>query len=182
MFATYAQIVAGDTDDVRDVYRYDAQTDTLVRVSTGEGGFDPNGNCGLLGARIAPGNHGRGQSGGAPVNSQYEMGNRAVSEDGSRILFTSTEPLSPAASNGLTNAYEWHEGSVSLVNSGSGMEPVEDVVIAPAGNDVFCMRSQGWSNRTLTVHRICMTRAWAVAFLSCLRGASRALVIRVRVR
>ncbi len=43
------------------------------------------------------------------VRFQYEMDNRAVSEDGSRIVFTTAEPLSPAASNGLVNVYEWHE-------------------------------------------------------------------------
>ena len=32
------------------------------------------------------------------------MGNRAVSEDGSRIVFSSAEPLSPAATNGQVNA------------------------------------------------------------------------------
>ena len=37
------------------------------------------------------------------------MDTRAISEDGSRIVFTTAEPLSPAPSNGLTNVYEWHE-------------------------------------------------------------------------
>jgi hypothetical protein len=77
------------------------------------------------------------------------MNTRAISEDGSRIVFTSAEPLSPAASNGLVNAYEWHEntggegGGVTLVNSGSGEEEVDDVIISPNGLSVFFDTSEG---------------------------------------
>jgi hypothetical protein len=137
VFATYAQLDGSDTNAAKDVYRYDSETGTLERVSTGEGGYDANGNGGLLGAKILAGHHGQGDGIG-PLASQYELKSRAVSEDGSRIVFSSAEPLSPAASNGLANAYEWHEGSgVSLVSSGSGEEPVEDVVVSPDGLNVF---------------------------------------------
>lgn len=141
VFSTYAQLGADDANAARDVYRYDAQTGALERVSVGEGGYKANGNGGLLGSKILPGNHGVGEE-GAPVRSQYEMNSRAISEDGSRIVFVSPEPLSPLASNGLANVYEWDEaaggsgGSVSLVSSGSGEEPVEDVVISPDGSSV----------------------------------------------
>ena len=79
---------------------------------------------------------------------QYEMNSRAISEDGSRIVFKSAEPLSRAATNGLTNVYEWHEqpggeGRVSLISSGSAEAPVEDVVISPSGDDMFFMTTQG---------------------------------------
>ncbi len=142
MFATYAQLTGDDTNGVSDVYRYDALTGTLERVSLGEGGYDANGNGGGQGSTIMAGHHGVGLE-GAPVRSQYEMDDRALSEDGSRIVFVSADPLSPDAINGLVNAYEWHEGvggvggSVSLVSSGSGVEPVEDVVISDDGLNVF---------------------------------------------
>ena len=79
---------------------------------------------------------------------QYEMNNRAISEDGSRIVFTSAEPLSPDATNGSVNAYEWHAGpggggSVSLVSTGSDPQGVEDVVISPDGSSVFFITAQG---------------------------------------
>ncbi len=144
VFATYAQLTGSDTNMARDVYRYDASTGALDRVSLGENGFDDNGNRTFLneqgealGARIVPGNS-RGD-----LLHHYELGTRAVSEDGSRIVFTSAEPLSPAASNGLENAYEWREGtgesegSVSLISSGGSSEPVEDVTISPNGAGVF---------------------------------------------
>jgi hypothetical protein len=142
VFATYAQLTSDDTNAAQDVYRYDAETGVLERVSAGEDGYQANGNHGLLGSQIRVGNHGAGSEEGA-VHTQYEMNSRTISEDGSRIVFLSAEPLSPLASNGLTNAYEWHEnsdgdgGSVALVNSGSGEEPINDVVISPSGLSVF---------------------------------------------
>jgi hypothetical protein len=145
VFSTSAQLVSGDTDQAQDVYRYDAETGALERVSVGEGGHDANGN-GSYGATIKAGHFGTTTT---TVRDEYEMDNRAVSEDGSRIVFTSAEPLSENAINHLENAYEWHkepgwsEGRVSLVSTGSATEPLSDVTISPAGNDVFFVTSQG---------------------------------------
>jgi hypothetical protein len=149
VFATYAQLTSDDTDAARDVYRYDAETEALGRVSLGEGGYDANGNKDLFdgsGNDLYDASIAAGHWGGRRVQEQYEMDNRAVSEDGSRIIFTTSEPLSPAATNGLANVYEWHqggEGSVSLISGGDSEEPVEDAVISPDGNDVFFLTSQG---------------------------------------
>jgi hypothetical protein len=156
VFSTYAQLVAGDTDNAKDVYRYDAQTGALDRVSVGEAGYDANGNRNdeppyIYGratagdANIAAGEH----VGLATVIGQHTMEHRAVNEDGSRIVFTSAEPLSPDARNGLENAYEWHkepgwsDGRVSLVSTGRDEEAVSDVVISPSGGDLFFQTVQG---------------------------------------
>lgn len=146
VFATYAQLTRDDVNAAKDVYRYDASTGVLVRVSGGEDGYDANGNGGGLGSSILAGNHGN-SSEGIPVRSQFEMNDRAVSEDGSRIVFLSAEPLSPMASNRLVNVYEWHEnssgGEVSLVSAGSGEQPVEDVVISSDGRSIFFDTAEG---------------------------------------
>jgi hypothetical protein len=144
VFATYAQLTDRDTNRASDVYRYDADTGNLERVSFGENGFDDNGNRTVLaasgnplGAEIQFHNH------GGYVQEEYELNNRAVSEDGSRIVFISAEPLSPMASNGLDNVYEWHEGAggsegtVSLISSGGGSERVNGAVISPDGSSIF---------------------------------------------
>jgi hypothetical protein len=149
VFSSYAQLAGGDTNVARDVYRFDSVTGQLDRVSGGEGGFDSDGNRTVyskegevLGAGIAPGHY------GGFLREQYEMNNRAISEDGSRIAFESAEPLSPLASNGLENVYEWQagagdgEGSVSLISSGVSEEPVEHAVISSSGNDLFFATSQ----------------------------------------
>jgi hypothetical protein len=49
--------------------------------------------------------------------------------------------------NGQVNAYEWHEGpdegDVSLISSGSGPDPVPQVVISASGNDIFFTTTDG---------------------------------------
>ncbi|HEY3828046.1 MAG TPA: hypothetical protein VGL57_02510 [Solirubrobacteraceae bacterium] len=143
VFSTYAQLTASDTDRAQDVYWYDAGTGALERVSGGEAGADANGNNDLFNASIA-----QGHRGGGKVRYQHEMDSRAISEDGSRVVFTSSEPLSPAATNGLANVYEWHEqsgggeGNVSLISGGSAEGPVFSAVIAASGNDVFFTTTQ----------------------------------------
>ena len=158
VFTSYGQLVAGDTDSARDVYRYDAQSETLDRVSVGEDGYDANGNNDAFNASLPTLEFGQ-------VLKNYQLGKRAISEDGSRVVFETAEPLSPEATNGLTNAYEWHlqpgwsEGRVGLVSSGSdefsvglslgggtsgnGNPTVGNVAITPSGRDIFFMTTQG---------------------------------------
>ena len=143
VFSTYAQLTSDDTDTTRDVYRYDALTGVLQRVSLGEDGADSDGNNDQFNAGITAGHRVTDS-----VRNQHEMNSRAISEDGSRIVFTSAEPLSSRASNGLVNVYEWHEtpdggGEVSLISGGTAETPVEDVVISPDGNNIFFLTSQG---------------------------------------
>jgi hypothetical protein len=142
VLSTYAQLTSADTNAARDVYRYDAQTGVISLVSGGEAGYEPGESGGVPGAHIAPGTR------GGTVVQQYEMDNRAISEDGSRIVFISARRLSPDVTNGLVNAYEWHagpggSGSVSLVSTGTDPEAVEDVVISASGANVFFVTSQG---------------------------------------
>ena len=149
VFSTYAQLIAhgpqADTDTARDVYRYDAQTGTLDRVSLGVGGYGANGNDGAFDASIV----GAGLRNDARVETEQEMTTRAVSDDGSRVVFTTSEPLSPDASNGLSNVYIWHkgpgwsEGEVSLISSGSAPTNDFNPVITPDGRDVVFNTSQG---------------------------------------
>jgi hypothetical protein len=146
VFASYGQLVNDDTDDAKDIYRFDSATRRVDRVSVGEDGEDANGNAnGSVNDADIP----SVSSGGNTVRSEYEMGTRAVSEDGSQIVFVTAEPLSSMAVNGLENVYEWHRESgsdgamVSLVSSGTSDEPVFSVAMAPAGKDVFFVTSQG---------------------------------------
>jgi hypothetical protein len=145
VFATYARLIASgpqaDTDDAKDVYRYDAATGALSRISLGEAGAGANGNANGSDATIAP-----AQLAALKLSEQSELGSRAASEDGSRLVFTTAQALSPSAINDAANAYEWHEtardeGAVSLISPGAG-EPISQVVISPAGNDVFFRSSQ----------------------------------------
>jgi hypothetical protein len=151
VFSTYGQLITqglqADGDSAKDVYRYDARTGVLDRVSLGEDGHDANGNNGLD-ARIEPVGVDPG-GGGDPVFAQQEMGTRAISEDGSMVVFVSAEPLSIDAVTGHENVYIWHkepgwgEGRVSMISSGSSPTNDKFPVITPSGRDVFFDTSAG---------------------------------------
>jgi hypothetical protein len=145
VFSSYGRLLANDMDNAKDVYRYDAATGMIERVSLGEGGYDANGNGKdsvseptVADATIEPYKGVRDR-----VYEQHEMRTRAVSKDGSRILFETSDRLSAAATNHLVNVYEWHEGNVSLISSGSSLTNDCCAVISSSGRDVVFTTSQG---------------------------------------
>jgi hypothetical protein len=131
-FTGYGQLTADDHDSAKDVYRYDAREGRLERVSIGEAGHDANGNNNAFDAHITAPTFFDGK-----LATDLELRSRAISEDGSKILFTTAEPLSPRAVNGQIDIYEWHEGQVSLISSGTSPEADGYPVITPSGRDIF---------------------------------------------
>jgi hypothetical protein len=107
------------TDGATQVFRYDAQTGELVRVSIGQRGFNDNGNAGVGNAEIVPEIKGGFQAG--PARRDPTM-----SHDGSFVFFVSPIGLTPHALNDVQispgnyaeNVYEWHEGQVYLISDG----------------------------------------------------------------
>jgi hypothetical protein len=118
VFSTASRLLSSDTDEVADVYRYDADTGALLRLST-----DTNG--------------GGGNEPGAFANLPTAEGTTrlhpAITDDGSTVVFETSEALSPADTDGAADAYEWHEGLLSLISSGGG----EALGISSAGRDIF---------------------------------------------
>jgi hypothetical protein len=108
VFATTADLTAGDTSTAAQVFRYDAQANDLIRISTGQDGFDSNGNTDRYPATLAL----MVERGGA-----RELGT-TISEDGAYVVFQSSDALTPTLKGGLNNVYEWHEGTVSLISDG----------------------------------------------------------------
>jgi hypothetical protein len=152
VFSSVARLVGHgtqvDIDAARDVYRYDAETKTLDRVSLGEYGNDANGNAeGFIAAFPTVGIDPGGRV--SPAFAEQELATRAISEDGSIVVFTSVEPLSVDAINGQQNVYVWREGldqsegAVSMISSGSSLTGDGSPVISTSGNDVFFGTSQG---------------------------------------
>jgi hypothetical protein len=152
VFTTMAHITPGDTAVGRQVFEYDAKTGRLARVSTGEDGYANNGNdnVGLLsaereGASISP-----IEFGAFNHLTQTELAadsTRAVSDDGSTVVFESAGALSPRAVNDLqgtpgpVDVYEWHDGRVSLISTGhsltSDSTQETHATITPSGRDIF---------------------------------------------
>jgi hypothetical protein len=110
------------TDGAQQVFRYDALTEQLVRVSVGQAGFNDNGNAGTGDASIVPGYIGVDRLG--PVRPDPTMSN-----DGAYVFFMSPVGLTPLALNDVQvdtnggpiyaqNVYEFHDGHVSLISDG----------------------------------------------------------------
>lgn len=129
VFTTYARLAGKDTDHAQDVYRYDFQTGEVTLVSHGAPGDAAAGN-GELDATIAPL---YGVAGALP--QEADDVNRAISEDGATIVFSTAEALQQSDTNagetpscGLSyepreeptgcDVYVWHEGAVHMLSDG----------------------------------------------------------------
>jgi hypothetical protein len=118
------------TDGAQQVFRYDAQTGGLVRVSIGDDGFNDNGNAGVGDAIILLAVNAFGGAGAWRSDP-------TMSHDGSFVFFQSPVGLTPGALNDVQiapnrknaegrplppayaeNVYEWHEGHVYLISDG----------------------------------------------------------------
>jgi hypothetical protein len=118
--------LAGDTNGpAQAVYRYDFQTGELTWVSHAAHGFTPR-NEGKD-AMVAPLN-------GMLIGAMANIGdwNRAISEDGSHIIFTTKEKLQADDVNNAADLYGWHDGTVSLISDGQNPGGVS-VNTTPAG-------------------------------------------------
>ncbi len=112
VFPSAARLTADDTDDAIDLYRYDAGSGALRRVSTAELGSDGgNGNFPVIQGAIS-----------FFADETVGTGLRAVSADGSVVVFGTREALSPRDINGAEDVYRWRDGVVSLVTDGQGPE------------------------------------------------------------
>jgi hypothetical protein len=118
------------------VFEYNAQTETLVRISRGDNGYNMDGNTDVYPATI-------------PVqkriysSSEEDFKQLAVSEDGSRVFFSSFDALTARALGGFNNVYEYHNGLVSLISDGHDVVNVEEhsatelIGADESGRDVF---------------------------------------------
>ena len=119
MFSTTTPLVStgpgADTDGRADIYRYDAETQTMQRISTsvtGSGGNDP----------------------GFDVDAIQTT----MSADGSMIGFQTAEALSPKDTDGVSDVYLWHDGRVSLISNGGGQSPRIDA----SGENLYFVTDQ----------------------------------------
>jgi hypothetical protein len=137
VFSSAARL-AGDTNTGLAVYRYDFQTGELTWVSHAAPGFTPL-NEGKN-AFVAP-------LPGTAVGSELDSDdwNRAISENGEYIIFTTSEKLQADDVNGAPNVYLWHNGTVSMISDGHDPEGVEregpggnvDTAMSASGSDIF---------------------------------------------
>jgi hypothetical protein len=103
VFTSAADLTPDDTSTVSQVFLYEAQHEALIRVSKGQDGFNDDGNTTTDPAGIATG-HGR----------------RTISEDGSTVVFESSDALTAEVhGEPENNVYLWRGGNVSLISDGT---------------------------------------------------------------
>jgi YD repeat-containing protein len=138
VFTTYAQLTPDDQNQAADVYRYDARTGSLLRVSVGHDGEDQNGNGGGQDA-IALGNA------FGYVGHSLAGHNHILSADGATVLFLTARPLQASAENGLVYGYEWHQGQVTLIAGGIANSNFNEreLSLSPSGKDILFVTRQG---------------------------------------
>ena len=114
VFSTSA-LVADGSSIGPGLYAYDVGSDSLTPISAGGSLIE------AAGAGYAP----------------DCMRRRSISGDGRRIFFDTAEPLVPSDANGQRDVYEWRDGDLSLLSSGTGDRPSVLLGIARDGDDVF---------------------------------------------
>jgi hypothetical protein len=121
--------VTGSPDE--ELYLYNATSARLTCVSCNPNGARP------VGASNIPA--------GAPFElrlggAMYQP--RALSNDGSRVFFNSSNALVSQDTNGTQDVYAYENGHVSLLSGGTDPEGAEFVDASSSGNDVFFLTRQ----------------------------------------
>jgi hypothetical protein len=119
--------LAGDTNSssAQAVYRYDFETRELTWISHPEPG--------------APGEEGKSATitslnfARSGADAMIDDWNRAISENGESIVFTTSEQLQESDKDGATDVYLWHNGTVSMISAGGGGDPAMSL----SGRDIF---------------------------------------------
>jgi hypothetical protein len=143
-----------DSDQDVDAYRWD-ETDGWVCVSCQQPGVKSAGDVSL--------DFNLWLHGGILPSMQSSVPRTTMSEDGQHIFFATPDALVPGDVNGeggcplvaqvytsepaCQDVYEWHDGRLGLVSSGTGSEPVRLLTATESGRDVlFLTRQQlvGW--------------------------------------
>ncbi len=125
-----ADAVTGELDE--EVYLYNAESEKLICVSCNSTGARP------LGSSSIPG--------GIPFEHRLNGGSlyqsRALSEDGSYVLFDSNDALVPQDTNGRQDVYEYAHGHAYLISGGTSSDASEFVDASNDGSDVFFLTRQ----------------------------------------
>lgn len=112
--------VANSADE--QIYRYDVRSDALTCISCPPSGTVRSGNAYLA------------------IQDQYAGSineSRGVSSDGRRIFFATPNALVSRDVNGDFDTYEWENGSVFLISSGTGTNYSPFLDNSESGGDVF---------------------------------------------
>jgi hypothetical protein len=119
-----------------ELYRYDSADSSLTCVSCAPGNAPNAGDAGLLESKVALGT----------ANSSPRF--VSISDDGSYVFFVTSDRLVPQDQNVVggpvfggpdpgADVYEWHNGTVSLISSGTDSQPSVFIGASADGRDAF---------------------------------------------
>jgi hypothetical protein len=107
-----------------EVYEYSAESGELVCASCDADGAAPLGSA-FIGARLD-------ERASTPFHQP-----RSLSDDGSRLFFSSLDPLVPGVGGGGVKLFEYENGAVQLISGGEGGGESMFLDASSSGNDVF---------------------------------------------
>jgi hypothetical protein len=143
VFSSVADLTAGDTSSVSQVFEYDSVTARLVRVSVAETGYAAGeASADEKASRLPVQLYREG------MNPSERSSRLAISADGAEVVFKSAAGLTPlaetAAGAGVQSTYAYRSsgaiqnGAVSLISSGADTTRNAEVFgVDPAGANVF---------------------------------------------
>lgn len=137
VFQAQAPIAGFNDAGAEEIFRYDIPTNELTCVSCPPAGVKPSTNAYLS----AVDQYGNASSTGFPFD-RVVNDVRGVSSDGSRVFFASPDPLVSRDTNGTFDTYEWENGTVFLISSGTGSEYSPFLDNSESGGDVFFATSE----------------------------------------
>ncbi len=130
VFMTSQQLPGGFNSGtgLEQIYRYDVPANTLSCVSCAPAGVTPTSGAQMSVLR---------KDEEEDVIDRYVVDERGVSSDGERIFFETADPLVPQAVNGMSDVYEWENGTVYLISSGNSPFNSYFLDNSENGSDVF---------------------------------------------
>lgn len=117
-----ADQTTGDAD--HEVFEYSAETSRLACASCDASGERPLGSA-FIGAEL-----------GARVGTPFHQP-RSLSDDGSRLFFSSPDPLAPGLAGGSVKVFEYEDGAAQLISGTEGGGEAVFLDASASGNDAF---------------------------------------------
>jgi hypothetical protein len=146
VFESHGQLTPDDTNGVEDVYEFSG-AGGLVRIS--KDFTDPAAPVSydaVIGSPVPTAVGGDGQPTPDYADNGEDSFGRVVSDDGSRVFFSTRNALAPDAREGVRSIYEYEAGKVSLISPGGPQ--ASDAYYqdsTPDGSDVFFTTRQSLS-------------------------------------
>ncbi|HEV2945481.1 MAG TPA: hypothetical protein VGX26_10250 [Solirubrobacteraceae bacterium] len=134
-FESHANLTSEETGNAENVYEW-SDSSGLVRVSKGR--INSTGLTPTYDATIGSDAGGRGDEAQPRRDYTAEAANsfgRVISDDGSHVFFSTRNALTPEATNGIRNIYEYQNGQTQLVSPNTTDAFYQDS--SASGDDMF---------------------------------------------